>query len=250
MEAARVAALRGHKVTLWEKGERLGGKLLLAAIPPFKEEITKLIKFLSSQITNTGVRVELQKKATSALVKNYKPDVVILATGSTPLVPRIKGINGLNVVTAEDVLGDRVNVGKHIAILGGGQVGCEVAAFLLEKGKKITIVEMISLIAADLGKRQGRDFLINYLTERGVTLLTLTKGEEISKKGLMVVDQYGEKHTIEADTVVLACGAIPHADLLREVEGTIPEVHTIGDCTKTGKILEAIDEGARIARLI
>lgn len=250
MEAARVAALRGHKVTLWEKGDRLGGKLLLAAIPPFKEEITKLINFLSSQITNSGVKVKLQKEGTSALVRNYKPDVLILATGSIPLLPRVKGIDSLNAVTAEDVLGNRVNIGNCVAILGGGQVGCEVAAFLLEKGKKVTIVEMLSLMASDLGKRQGRDFLINYLTERGVTLLTLTKGEEISEKGLMVVNQYGQKSIIEADTVVLACGAIPHADLLQGVDGHITEVHTVGDCTKTGKILGAIDEGARIARII
>jgi 2,4-dienoyl-CoA reductase-like NADH-dependent reductase (Old Yellow Enzyme family)/thioredoxin reductase len=250
MEAARVAALRGHEVMLCEKGSRLGGKLLLAAAPPFKEEIMKLVDFLSSQIKKLGIRVELETEATSPFLKSYKPDVVVLATGSTPLIPQISGIDRKNVVIAEDVLDHKVEVGSRIAVLGGGQVGCEVAAFLAEKGKKVIVVEMLEVLAADLGKRQGRQFLIDYLTEKGVTLLTQMKGEEISDQGLLVIDKYGQRQIVEVDTVVLACGSIPDKGLFERLKGIAPEIHIAGDCAKTRTILGAIDEAARIARLI
>lgn len=250
MEAARVAALRGHEVMLCEKDSRLGGKLLLAAAPPFKEDIMKLVDFLSSQIKILGIRVEQETEVTPSFLTSYKPDVVILATGSTPLIPQISGIDRKNVVIAEDVLGHKVEVGSRIAVLGGGQVGCEVAAFLAERGKKVIVVEMLEILAADLGKRQGRQFLIDYLTEKGVTLLTQMKGEEISDQGLVVIDKHGQRQMVEVDTVVLACGSIPDTGLFESLKGIAPEIHIAGDCAKARTILGAIDEAARIARLI
>jgi len=250
MEAARVAALRGHEVSLWEKGERLGGKLLLAAVPPFKDEIMKLVDFLSLQITKAGVKVRLKTEVTPVVVANYKPDVVILATGSTPFVPQIRGIDRTDVVTAENVLSNKGVAGSSIVVLGGGQVGCEVAAFLADKGKKVILVEMLELLAADLGKLQGRQSLIDYLAKKDVTLLTQTKGEEISGRSLVVLDKYGQKQTVRVDTIVLACGSKPDMGLLEGLKGIVQEIHLIGDCFKAQSILEAIDDGARIGRLI
>ena len=250
MEAAGVAGLRGHEVILCEREGRLGGKLLVAAAPPFKEEILRLVDFLSAQIKAVGVKVEVKTEVTRRLLESYHPDVVILATGSTPLVPRIRGIDKQNVVTAEAVLGHRVDVRSPVAVLGGGQVGCEVAAFLAEKGKKVVLIEMLDLLAADLGKRQGRQCLIDYLTEKGVTLLTRMKGEEVSDRGLVVVDHDGHRQTLEADTVVLACGSVPDTDLHEELKGIVPEIHVIGDCFRARSILEAIDEAACIGRLV
>jgi pyruvate/2-oxoglutarate dehydrogenase complex dihydrolipoamide dehydrogenase (E3) component len=181
---------------------------------------------------------------------DVQPDVVILATGSIPVIPPMKGIDRRNVVTAEDVLANRVEVGGRVVVLGGGQVGCETAAYLAGKGKRVTLVEMLDLLAADLGKRQGRELLIDHLRDRGVTLLTRTKGEEISDQGLVVVDRHGQRQTLGADTVVLACGSIPDAGLLEKVKGVVPEVHVIGDCFKPRTLLEAVDEGSRVARLI
>lgn len=153
-------------------------------------------------------------------------------------------------MTSEDILGHKAEVGERVAVLGGGQVGCEVAAYLAERGKKVTVVEMLELLAKDLGKRQGRQFLIDYLKKKGVTFLTQMKGEEISDRGLVVTDKHGQKQTIEADTVALACGFIPDTGLLERMKGIVPEIHVAGDCVKARTILEAIDEAARIARLI
>jgi pyruvate/2-oxoglutarate dehydrogenase complex dihydrolipoamide dehydrogenase (E3) component len=210
----------------------------------------EFVDFLSSQIEKLGVRVELKTEVTAARLESYNPDRVILATGSTPLIPRIKGIDRRNVVTAEDVLGQRVEVGSSVVVLGGGQVGCEVAAFLAEKGKKVVLVEMLELLAQDLGKRQGRQCLIDYLMEKGVTLLTQMKGEEITESGLVGVDRHGQRRTIKGDTVVLACGSVPDTDLLEKLKGIVPEIDVAGDCFRPRSILEAIDEATRIGRLI
>jgi pyruvate/2-oxoglutarate dehydrogenase complex dihydrolipoamide dehydrogenase (E3) component len=235
---------------LCEKDSRLGGKLLLAAVPPYKEEIMKLVDFLSFQIKKLGIRIEQETEVTPQFLKRYKPDVVILATGSIPVIPKISGIDRKNVVIAEDVLGHKVEIGSRIAVLGGGQVGCEVAAFLANRGKKVIVVEMLDALAADLGKRQGRQFLIDYLTEKGVILLTQMKGEEISDQGLVVIDKNGQRQMVEVDTVALACGSIPDTGLFESLKRIAPEIHVAGDCAKTRTVLGAIDEAARIARLI
>ncbi|GAG45381.1 unnamed protein product, partial [marine sediment metagenome] len=131
LEAARVAALRGHKVTLYEQSDRLGGQFRIASLPPMKQELTMAIKYLSDQVKKAGVKVEMGKKATPELVEELKPDVVIVATGGLPLIPRnIPGANRKRVVTAHDVLTEKVRTGHKVAILGGGMVGCETAEFL------------------------------------------------------------------------------------------------------------------------
>lgn len=250
MEAGRIAALAGHEVTLWEKGSRLGGKLLLASTPPFKEELMRLSEFLSLQIKKVGVTVELEKEVTAELVNDYKPDVVILAVGSTPVIPQMEGIDRKHVLTAEDVLGNEVEIGDNIAILGGGQVGCEVAAFLSKKGKKVTIVEMLESLAEDLGERQGRQFLLDYLAEKGVTFLTQTKGEEICEEGLVVTDKHGHRYLLPVDAVIFACGSMPNTDLLEKLKEIVLETYVVGDSVKARTVLEAMDESAGIARLL
>jgi 2,4-dienoyl-CoA reductase-like NADH-dependent reductase (Old Yellow Enzyme family)/thioredoxin reductase len=250
LEAARVAALRGHKVTLYEKDDRLGGQFRIASLPPMKQELTMTIKYLSTQVRKAGVRVEMGKKVTPSLVRQLKPDVVIVATGGVPLIPEdIPGANLERVVTAIDVLTERVRTGQRVAILGGGMVGCETAEFLSQRGKDVTIVEMLADIALDIGM-YNRPYLMERLAQWGVKAITGAQVKEITDDGV-VVEKEGRRETISGfDTVILAMGVKPVNKLADQLKGKVAEVYVIGDAAEPRRVVDAISEGAEIARKI
>jgi 2,4-dienoyl-CoA reductase-like NADH-dependent reductase (Old Yellow Enzyme family)/thioredoxin reductase len=248
MEAARVAALRGHRVTLYEKDSRLGGQLIQAAIPPHKDRIIPLTRYLEAQSKKLSVKVELGKEVTQALLDEVKPDAVILAAGATPIIPKIPGARGDNTVTALDVLTERKKVGESVVVVGGGMVGCETAEFLAERGKKVTILEMLDEIGSDIGPilRSG---VLARLKNAGVRMEADVKVVEMSEKGVRGVrDNVSE--FFSGDTVVLAVGMRSENKLARSLEGKVKEFHLIGDCLKPGRIKEAIADGFRIGREI
>ena len=248
MEAARVAALRGHKVTLWEKGDRLGGNLVAASVPDFKQDYREYIKYLSTQIWKLDVDIELQKEATPELVGEMNPEVVFVATGATPLIPEIEGVDRDTVVTTVDLLLGKKEVGETVVVAGGGMVGCELAVYLGQKGKQVTVVEMLDDIATDSG-RPGRMQLLEMLDQAGVRVLTKTKLVEISEEGA-VVENNGEKLVLKADTVVLALGFKPESALFQGLRDKVPEVYAVGDCVEPRKLINAIWEAYRTARVI
>jgi pyruvate/2-oxoglutarate dehydrogenase complex dihydrolipoamide dehydrogenase (E3) component len=204
-----------------------------------------LNQYLQTQLKKLKVKVELNKKVTAALVAEFKPEVVILATGAKPLIPEIPGMDRAHVVQAGDVLEGRAKVGDRVVIIGGEVVGCETAEFLAEKGKKVTVTRRSPEMALGVG-RSLRAFFLSRLVEKGVTLLPEVKYNEITSDGLVVTTKEGEKKTIKADTVVLAAGAIPEKSLYQALKGKVPEVHCIGDCVAPRKILDAITEGFRV----
>jgi NADPH-dependent 2,4-dienoyl-CoA reductase/sulfur reductase-like enzyme len=245
MEAARVAALRGHRVTLYEKQPQLGGQLLLATVPPHKDNLAPLAGYLSTQMEKRGVKVNVGVEATPELIKKAKPDAVILATGASPIVPDIPGIGRSNVLTAEQVLKGQP-VGEKVVVIGGELVGCETADFLAEKGKKVTITRRGPKMATLIGPGV-REMLLGRLAALGVNMLTGVEYERITDKGLAITTKDGAKQTIEADTIVLAAGARPNRELLKALEGKVPEVYNIGDSAEPKKIADAIAEGYRVA---
>jgi len=249
MEAARVAALRGHKVTLWERGDALGGNLIPASIPDFKQDYRRLINYLSTQIKKLGVTVELSKEATPELIQEIKPEVVFVATGATPIIPEIPGVEKGNVVTATDLLLGRNEAGESVVVVGGGVVGCETALYLAQKGKKLTIVEVLDNVMRDIFVA-SRMYLLKLLGDANVEILTDTKVLEITDKGIAIADKDGKRSTLEADTVVLAVGFKPNGGLSRILKGRVPELYAIGDCIEPRKVINAIWEGFRAARLI
>lgn len=249
MEAARVAALRGHEVVVYEKSQRLGGRLILAASPPGKSNITLLTNYLESQLKKLGVRIELGKAATIALVEEMKPDVVILATGRTLVIPQIPGLDGSNAVTAEDVLITKATVGEKVVIIGGNMVGCETADFLTEKGKKVTIIETRREMATDMIP-VFREIFLDKLAAKSVTMLVDVKDEEVNAKGICLTTGDSKKLLVEADTIVLAAGVKPNTNLLEGLQGKVPEVYSVGDCVEPRRILEAIAEGSAVVRTI
>lgn len=249
MEAARVAKLRGHEVELWEKAERLGGQLLTAAAPPHKEGIPILLNYLVNQVDKLGIKVRLEQEATPALIEKEKPDVVVLATGATPLLPEITGVGRPNVVKAQDVLLEKVEAGEKVIVIGGELVACETAEFLADKGKKVTILRRGPKIAEKIA-HSPRELLLSRLEAKGVTMLTGVRYESISDKGLTLVTSEGERLTIEADTIVLAAGAASNTQLFQALEGKIREIYLAGDCVQPRRIVEAMHDGSSIGRKI
>lgn len=261
MEAARVSALRGHQVILYERADRLGGQFNLAAMPPAKQELAKLTKYLSTQVKKAGVKVELGKEVTPELVDRLKPDVVIVATGSTPFMPPIPGVNGPKVVTAHDVLAGKValyyfdetllrHVGNKVIIIGGGMVGAETADYARERGAStVTLVEMLPDIALDM-PIWNKDFLVERLTSGKVDVITSAQVKEILEDGLVFVRDGKEETVRGTDNIVLATGVKSVNELSAAIKDKAAEVYVIGDAKEPSKALEAIAEGAAIGRQI
>jgi 2,4-dienoyl-CoA reductase (NADPH2) len=248
MEAARVAALRGHQVTLCEKGEELGGQLRVACLPPYKDELGSLIKNMATQARKAGVEVRLSTEVTPELVEKENPDVLILAVGATPLIPDIPGVGQDNVVTAVDVLTRRRDVGGTAVIVGGGMVGCEAAEFLADLDKKVTIVEMLPKIGSDYGATY-RHVVLRRLRKAGIKMETNVIVEEITDGGVKA-RRDGAVEFFPGDTVVLAAGFEPSKGLGEKLGGKVPAPYSIGDCVEPRRIKEAIEEGFRLAREI
>lgn len=248
MEAARVAALRGHEVILCEK-HRLGGQLNLAAVPPHKEEVKNLIKYLVSQIEKLKVEIRLGEETSGETVKKIGPDIVIVATGAEPLIPRFFDQDLESVVTAWAILEGDAMFGEHVIIVGGGMVGCETAEYLAEMGRKVKIVEMLDDIGIDM-ESVTKLLLKERFADLPIEIFTKTKVDEITEKGVMVTGSRGEKHLLRGDTFVLALGSVANRRIVEELKNEIHELYLVGDCVKPRKILEAIHDGAKIARRI
>lgn len=240
-EAAIVAARRGHKVKLYEKSDRLGGQFWIASIPPAKGDIAGFIAWQRRQLEKLGVEVHLNSELTSALVEQEKPDAVIVATGSKPVMPGIKGIERANVACAIDVLAGKVFVGPRVVVIGGGQVGAETAHHLCNHGKVVTIVEAMDGIAVD-EEPAVRFHMMEDLAKKQVQMFVNAPVVEINNEGV-VAEVNGQRQVFATDSVVIACGMESVNDLAASLEGKVDRVITIGDAVKVRKAMEAIEEG-------
>jgi len=249
MEAARISALIGHNITLWEKDNKLGGLLNLAAIPPLKGEIMSIPRYYTSQFKKLGVKVELNKEATPALVKQLKPDVIIIASGSSTFFPPIPGIDKSLVVDARKVLEGSAKVGNNVVVIGGGEVGIETAEFLGTQGKKVTLVEILPTIG-ELMVRDVIDYVIDQLVQHKVEILTGTKVEEITGDGIVVSNKDQQKRVIKTDNVIIATGAKPDKTVQNALQGLAREVYLAGDCLVPSNIRVAVHQGNMTARML
>lgn len=255
MEAARVAALRGHEVALYEQSQVLGdGGLKLSAVPPHKEKIRWLRDYLVTQIEKSNIELHLGTKATSEIVEKAKPDVLIIATGAKPMIPNIPGVNNENVVTAYDVLNGKVEIREQkVAILGGWSTGCETAGFLAEKANRVWVIDCAP--ASDRGRGiteiNRLDLLARLRESKNVTFLNEHDLREIYTNGVTVADKKnGEEYFLTVDTVVLAAGLMPVRELAAQLAGKVSEIYIIGDALEPRNIASAIYEGAAVARKI
>jgi len=247
MEAARVAALRGHNVTLWEEKDTVGGQMVFASLPPYKEEIVPLIRYFENQLQKDGVKVCLRRKATSTAVARAKAEVVIIATGASHLIPDIPGVKGENVRMGVDVLRGQ-EVGEKVIVIGGGMVGCEIAEFLVERGKKVTISETLPRIGTDI-EPTHRWVILGRLRKAGVKMETKAQAMEITPAGVKVWRD-GAEEFFQGDTVVLAAGMKSNRGLVQELRIKDIVFYAIGDCTQPRRIAQAIEAGFKVGREI
>ncbi len=249
LEAARIAAIRGHEVSIVDEKDQIGGLLNTAAVPKFKKRLKWLIDWYKVQLKKLDVALHLRTKATPETIEEFNPDAVIVATGSEPLVPELPGVN--KAVTADEVLRGEVEVGKTVAIAGAGLVGCETALYLVNQGKDVTLVEALEEIARDMAPQSRLSFVKsdNLLKRQGVRVLTEQPIVEITDTGLIALAGTQRK-TVKADTVILALGRSPSLsnELVKKAEEVAERVDVIGDASEPRKALEAIHEGFTIGR--
>lgn len=249
MEAARVARLRGHDVTLIEKNTQLGGQLIAAAAPPHKEAISYLIDYFRTQLDKLGVTVQLGREAAPADISAAKPDVVIWAAGASPQSPGIPGEDGANIVFASDVLGRGAPVGETVTVIGAETVGGETASFLADQGKKVILVRRGPQILARMGVIvQMR--LQEELAAKNVEILTGVTYEGFNRDGLTVRTESGELRDLLTDTYILATGARSNEALIPDLRKQFDNVYVIGDALEPRRIKEAITEGFDVAQRI
>jgi len=257
MEAARVAAVRGHDVTLCEKDNKLGGQLNVAAMAPMKHEIILWAQYLARQVKKAGVGVELNTAVTPDLIEERKPDVVVVATGGKCCAPPIPGVDKERVVCSCDIFRRKVApMRANVLVVGGGSIGCEVADAIagfgdnpLDPENRVTIIEKLSGVAED-EVPGARMLLRRRLRDKGVTIITDATVREITDDGA-VIERNGEQQEVSGmDHIVLACGARAVENLSDRIRDKVPEVHVIGDAKQPRRALEAVAEGAEVARAI
>jgi NADPH-dependent 2,4-dienoyl-CoA reductase/sulfur reductase-like enzyme len=241
MEAARVASMRGHRVTLYEKDARLGGQLNPAVIPPHKSNLAAYIDYLKRQMSQKNIVVHTGSEATADMIRKFKPDAVIIATGVVPAKLDIPGAGKPFVLSARDVL-DGKATGAKVVVIGGGLVGCETAEFLQKQGKQVTVIEMLDEIAGKMVYAQ-KVILETRLKAAGVNIITGARCKKITDAGLVVTTKAGGELHIDADSIIIAVGDKPNKALEDELKGIVHELYTVGDCVKLEGIAEAIAAG-------
>ncbi|HOP48279.1 MAG TPA: FAD-dependent oxidoreductase [Desulfobacteraceae bacterium] len=249
LNVAWVAARRGHDVHLFEKQKALGGQLIIGSITAYKKELQSLIKFQKRQIEKYGVKCYLNTEASVDTVKEMNPDVVILATGSLPFIPDIKGINRDIVVPFNTILNGSDPLSKRTVLVGGGATGCEVAIHLSEKGCPVTIVEMLPDIGEGL-ETMTKKILVKNLINNNVQIMTEFKVTRVEDNGVFVTGKGNDEIFIEAERVVIAAGFRPENSLYEKVKNLGYEIHQIGDCLEPRSAKSAIYEGAVLGRSI
>jgi 2,4-dienoyl-CoA reductase (NADPH2) len=270
MEASRVAALRGHEVILYDKSPALGGLLPIASVVKGLEieDLPALVRYFKVQLDKLGVKIELGKEVDLKTINQNKPDVLVLATGGLHSSPKIPGIDRPNVINASN-LHRRLKfylkylspgvlrwltkiwlpVGRKVVIIGGGKQGCELAEFLVKRGRKVVIVDSSVTLGEGLFHHL-KCALFSWFEKKGVILIPGAKCLEITDKGLVILTAEGHQQTLEADSIIPSIPLMPDDSLFESLKGQIPEVYAIGDCKKPEWIVDAIAEGSKIARKI
>lgn len=245
MKAAITAAKRGHKVVLFEKEDTLGGILKSEQALPFKYEMYQLGLTFARQMELEGVDVRLRTPATPELVEAEKPDALILAVGSVPIVPPLPGMDGDNVVVVNDYYRKKDQVKDTVVVLGGGLAGCECAVHLGMEGKKVHLVEMRDLLAADCNIRH-RPILMKQIDQYATVHLSC-QGLSVTKEGLLCKDAEGKEVLIPGETVICAVGQRANRTDVDALRSLAPFVREIGDCVRPSNITNAVYQGYHAA---
>lgn len=241
--AAKTAAHRGHHVKVFEKTGHLGGAFRAAAYPNGKGELTTVISSLRHSCLKLGVEICLNTEVTEKTIRENGPDAIIIATGSVPMMPPIKGIDLPNVVTAENVLYGNVEIANGpVVVCGGGEVGGETAEFISDTNRNITLLEMQSDILNDM-VFQNKIILMEMMAKKGIRIVTNAKVTEITENSVAYTNVDGNTIVIPAESVVSAFGYKAYNPLETTAKELCKEVHVVGSAIKAGNALVAMKEG-------
>jgi 2-enoate reductase len=250
MEAARVSAMRGYDVTIFDTAAKLGGSLIFAGVPDFKADDRALVAWYEGQLKKLGVKLRMETQATRAMIMALDPDIVYVATGSTPVGLDVSGAQGaIHPAYATEILGGSVKAGKRCTIVGGGVVGCETALYLAQKGKDVTIVEEQEDILTQgshlppMNEWMLRDLLVF----ANVKIMTKARLSRVTDDAAVVIVS-GEERFVPTDTVIVAIGYKKNGSLMEELKGEATEVLALGDARRVRNIRAAIWDAYEVAR--
>lgn len=246
LEAAVTAAKRGHKVILCEKSDKVGGILKSEQAISFKLAMYNLGLTLERLALDEGVEIRLNTVVTPEYVEKEKPDALILAVGSNPLIPKLPGIDGENVVVVNNYYLEKEKVGDTVVVLGGGLAGCECAIHLGMEGKKVHLVEMRDTLAPDCNIR-NRPILLRKVSEFVTETHLECAGQEITPEGLICKDKDGNEILIPGKTIICAVGQRSNRTDADALHRSAPFVREIGDCLRPANITKAVYEGYHAA---
>jgi 2,4-dienoyl-CoA reductase-like NADH-dependent reductase (Old Yellow Enzyme family)/thioredoxin reductase len=253
LEAARVLAMRGHKVSLYDRGSELGGQILIAAKAPGRDGFLELPRYFTHQMKLLGVDVHLGVEVTADMVKKMDADAVVVATGSFPFIPRIPGVNQKNVVETREVLMGKAQVGQNVVVVAGEQnmEALTVADFCAQQGKKVDVVteEYAPGLHVDPPQKQT---IFSRLYRNGVIFTPCHKVREITGNTVVISNIFTlQDRRIEGvDTVILGCGGQEDNALYYALKGQIKELYRVGDCNGVRRLPDATLEASRTARII
>ena len=249
LEAATAAAQRGHRVTLYEQENHLGGQFSLAAKAPHKEDFQDVIRYQALMAQRAGVDMQLGTYVTPEMVVAARPNVVILATGGIPLTIPFPGLEETRWLLASDLLEGVAQVETQSAfVIGGGLVGLEVADYLAAQGKRVTLIEMLEEVGSDMDVL-AKNMLLKRLKNRDVRIHLNTEVTRLTAE--LAITQQGEREIhYPIETVVMAVGVRPNQELQKALQGSDMVIHVIGDAVKPRKALEAIWEGFEVGNKI
>lgn len=242
MKAAITAAQRGHDVTLAEKTDSLGGLLKFTDYDTLKADLGRVKKWLVHMTEKSGAEILLNTEVTPEFVREGGYDSVIVAAGSSPLVLPIPGLNDPSVLHALDIYTNMDKIGKDVALLGGGLVGCETALFLAERGHNVTIIEMQPEIAPE-ANWMHKEGMMQAFAKQPITCRTGWKVARVEKNGVYAVDKDGVEHFTPADSVVFAMGMRANSATVDALADTAEDVVAVGDCVRARKSCHAMLEG-------
>lgn len=243
--AAYTAARRGHQVILCEKESKIGGILKSEQAIPFKHEMYELANTYKKLAENAGVEIRVNTEVTPEYAEKENPDALIIAVGSSPLVPPIKGLDGENVVLVNNYYLEKEKVGDKVVVFGGGLAGCECAIHLGMEGKEVHIIEMRDELAPDANIRH-RPLLLKEI-DKYATVHAGCKGLEVSKEGILCEDKEGHQMLVEGDSIICALGQRSRRDVVDALRDGAPYVAVIGDASKVSTITNAVYEGYHAA---
>ena len=251
MEAARTAAMRGHKVSLYEKNESLGGNLIPGGSHSFKKEVRELNAWYQNELKALPVEIHTGETVTSEQLRNMDADVIILATGSVPVMPNIPGMDDKKVLGCMEAFAHPEKVGQKVMVIGGGLVGCEMALDYAQDGKEVMVVETLPKIlsAGILSPIPNGQMIHDLFEHHHVTVLEKHRLSAV-ENGKVILESDGQKKVLDADTVVIAVGFRPAPSMAQELQRCGAVVYEIGDGQKVSTILHAVWDGYEVGNNI